>query len=339
LTDHRGLEADQLDVTLSDHDRKLDIPPRGAKLHVWLGWSDTGLLDKGIYVADEIEHSGTPDILTIRARSADLRDSFSDRKERSWHGKKCGEIVETIAGENGLTPACSPDLAGEAVEHVDQTGESDASFLTRLAEQFDAIATVKSGQLLFFKIGRGKSLSGEDLPTVSLTRQSGDRHRFSVADREGCKAVRAWWHDKKTAKKKEVIVRAGDDDKKDKDKRKAKEKQKTAVEDGNIKTLRHIYASAKNAKRGAKAALDKAQRGVATFSLSLARGRPEIFPDLPATVSGFKPAMDGRAWLVTEVKHSLSNSGMTTDIELELKKEEEHEQDEAETPADAGDAE
>lgn len=41
LTDNRGMEADQLDITLSDHDGLLAIPPRGATLRLWLGWIDT----------------------------------------------------------------------------------------------------------------------------------------------------------------------------------------------------------------------------------------------------------------------------------------------------------
>lgn len=47
LTDNRGLEADQLSLVLSDHDGLLAIPPRGAKIRLWLGWSTTGLIDKG----------------------------------------------------------------------------------------------------------------------------------------------------------------------------------------------------------------------------------------------------------------------------------------------------
>lgn len=74
LTDNRGMEADQLDLTLDDSDGRLDIPTRGASIHLSLGWSDTGLIDKGSYTVDEVEHSGTPDQLTIRARSADLRE-------------------------------------------------------------------------------------------------------------------------------------------------------------------------------------------------------------------------------------------------------------------------
>jgi|GEM_PF-447675 P2 family phage major capsid protein len=83
-TDNRGLEADQLSITLSDHDGLLEIPPKGAVVKLWMGWSDTGLVDKGSYTVDETEHSGAPDILSIRARSADLRGSLKTKRERSW---------------------------------------------------------------------------------------------------------------------------------------------------------------------------------------------------------------------------------------------------------------
>src|SRR5690606_28370719 len=82
LTDNRGMEADQLDVLLSDHDGKLAIPPRGAELRLWLGWSDSGLVDKGVFTVDELEHSGAADTLSIRARSADLRGELKTRREQ-----------------------------------------------------------------------------------------------------------------------------------------------------------------------------------------------------------------------------------------------------------------
>ncbi|UIV54290.1 hypothetical protein H6S08_15960 [Escherichia coli] len=43
------------------------------------------------------------------------------------------------------------------VEHIDQTNESDGSFLMRLARQYGAIASVKNGNLLFIRQGQGKA--------------------------------------------------------------------------------------------------------------------------------------------------------------------------------------
>lgn len=308
LTDNRGLEADQLDINLDDSDGRLDIPPRGAEIAVWMGWSNVGLIDKGIYTVDEVEHSGTPDQLTIRARSADLREGLATKKERSWHQTTVGAIVTQIAEDNELTPRVSPDLAGEPVAHLDQTSESDGNLLTRLAEMFDAVATVKAGLLLFFRIGQGITFGGQVLDTIHIRRQDGDRHRFSAADREACTAVRACYYDTRAGKKGEVLIKREKDSK-------GKPVEHSA---DNTKTLRHTYASKANATRGAKAALDKSARGVSTFSLTLAKGWPELFPELPATVSGWKPIIDGTDWLLSKVTHRLNPSGLVTELELEL---------------------
>lgn len=324
LTDNRGMEADQLDLTLDDSDGRLDIPTRGASIHLSLGWSDTGLIDKGSYTVDEVEHSGTPDQLTIRARSADLREGITTKKERSWHKTTVGAIVKKIADENGYTPAVSPELEKEPVAHLDQTSESDANLLTRLAELFDAVATVKAGRLLFFKIGRATTLSGLPIDPVQVGRRDGDRHRFSVADRDACDAVKACYYDTKSGKKGEVVITLKEwresqlNQKKKGSKQKPEEKKKITHSGENVKTLRHTYATRASALRGAKSALEKARRGAATFSLSLAKGRPEVFPEQPATVAGWKPSIDGTDWLIAKVTHRLNPSGLVTDLELEL---------------------
>lgn len=100
----------------------------------------------------------------------------------------------------------SPELEKEPVAHLDQTSESDANLLTRLAELFDAVATVKAGRLLFFKIGRATTLSGLPIDPVQVGRRDGDRHRFSVADRDACDAVKACYYDTKSGKKGEVVI-------------------------------------------------------------------------------------------------------------------------------------
>lgn len=102
LTDNRGLEADQLSLTLSDHDGSLSIPPTGAHLRLWLGWSDSGLIDKGSFTVDETEHSGAPDILSIRARSADLLKRLKSKRERSWSNSTLGQVLGEIAANNAL---------------------------------------------------------------------------------------------------------------------------------------------------------------------------------------------------------------------------------------------
>ena len=74
IENKRGFEVDTLDLTLSDHDGLLEIPSKGAVIQAWLGWQHSGLVYKGSYIVKEVEHSGAPDTLRIRATSADMKN-------------------------------------------------------------------------------------------------------------------------------------------------------------------------------------------------------------------------------------------------------------------------
>lgn len=315
LTDNRAFEADQFDLELDDADGRLDLPSRGATIRVAIGWAATGLIDKGSYVVDEVQHRGAPDLLVIRARSADLRAGLTTQQERSWHATTVGAIVAAIAAENGLATAIAAELAALPVEHLDQTNETPANLLSRLAETHDAIATVKNGKLLFLPAGRGKTASGAALPTASIVRALGDQHQFQLADRETWTGVRATWYDTRTARKEEVTV--------------SRRLEPSDVPGGelsqsaeNLKTLRHVYSTKSTAERAARAEWNRLQRGVATFSITKALGDPELFPEIPVTVQGWKPGIDGTDWIITRLTHTLSDAGYTTAVELEIRTEE-----------------
>ncbi|MEG8025131.1 hypothetical protein QP162_13195 [Sphingomonas aurantiaca] len=110
----------RLDLVIDDTDGAVALPPTGAKIHVWLGWkqgSDVtlGLVDKGWFIVDEVAHGGPPDLITIRARSADFTSDLKTRREKSWHGTTLGAIVTEIAQRHQLTPRCAASLADIAV--------------------------------------------------------------------------------------------------------------------------------------------------------------------------------------------------------------------------------
>ncbi|MEC4090127.1 phage late control D family protein [Pseudoalteromonas rubra] len=309
LTDNRGFEADTIEIQLDDSSGLLDIPRKGAKLQVKLGYrhnEQSELVDKGSYIIDEVEHSGAPDTLTFRGKSADMRGSLLKSHEQSYHQVTLGSIIETIAQRNNLTAKVSPDLNAEMIDHIDQANESDAQFLTRLAEQYDAIATVKNDNLLFINAGQAVSATGQPLPPVKITRQSGDQHRFSIADRKAYSGVTAYWQNEKAARRESVTVQ------------KAEGESGLAGGDG-IKTLRHIYASKATATRAARTMWERIQRGIASFSLTLAQGKPELFPETPVTVTGFKPQIDSTNWILVQVTHTLNSAGYTSSLELEIK--------------------
>ena len=347
LTDNRGLEADTLDLELSDHDGKLALPPRNATISLALGWKGAPLIDKGQYSVDEVQFSGgasSADKLTIRARAADLKGTFTEQKERSFHKKKLGEIVNEIAQGNKLKSQVAKELANRLIDHIDQTNESDINLLTRLAEEHGAMCTVKNGTLLFMPLGQGKTASGKPIPLRKITRKSGDSYAFSIAESENYKAVRVYWHDTATGKRGEIIIDKNTKivkkqrmtkgrtlkDGTVKGRRLTKIKyntieQKKPVESDNdkIKSLRVTYPSEARAITVAKSAFDKLKRGVATFSLNLAFGEPDLIPETPIALSGFKGEIDATNWLITRVTHNLSDAGFTSQIECELKVEDE----------------
>lgn len=298
LTDNRGIEADQLSISISDHDGLVAIPRKGASLHLWLGWSDTGLVDKSSYTVDELEHSGAPDVLSIRARSADLRKTLKVKRERSWHATTLGQVLADVAQRNQLALRIADSLAGQAIPQLDQANESDANLITRLGDDFDAVASVKAGCLVCMPAGGGRSVSGLALPHITLTRADGDGHRYLLADRDSYDGVRAYYYDINSAKKKEAIAGGGD----------------------NLKNLRHTYSDLKSALRAARSEWRRLQRGSATLSYNLARGRADLIPELTYTLQGVKPEIDAIVWYGGNVQHRLSaDEGFVTSLELESK--------------------
>lgn len=322
LTDNRGFEADQLDIELDDSDGKLVLPRRGAKIAVALGWQGTALIDKGTFTVDEIEHSGAPDKLTIRARSADFRETLNVRRDQSYHKTTIGGIIKIIAERNKLTPTLNKAMSDLVVDHIDQTNESDGNLITRLAKQYGAIAAVKNGNLLFIKQGQAKTASGKSIPVMTIIRSLGDGHQFSMADRGAYTGVVANWLNTRTTEKPVVKV-------------KRKRKSKTAAAkpkepeekqgeyligtDENVLTLRTTYASKHNAQRAAKSNWERLQRGAAKFSIQLAKGRADLYPEVPVKVTGFKKQIDEADWTLVTVTHSVSDTGFTTALELEVK--------------------
>ncbi|MGO1068391.1 phage late control D family protein [Lysobacter sp. CA199] len=295
LTEARGGEADQLDMRIQDHDGALALPRRGVVLTVALGWRGAGLVDKGSFTVDEVEHDGPPYVLTIRARSADLTKPLRIRRERSWHGVTLGAVLRQIAGEHRLQSRIAPALAGVAIAHLDQT-ESDVALLARLGQRYDAVATIKGGCLLFAPVGSGRTASGVALPEATLTRESGDRHRFAYTDRDQYSGVRAYWSDRDGANRKSVLI----------------------GESGNAKRLRDTYANQAQAREQAEAEWARVQRGAAVLSLTLALGRPELYPEQRMRVRGFKREIDGTSWLIAKTTHTMSaDTGLTTGLELE----------------------
>lgn len=336
MTDNSALKADELKIVFDDSDGQFEMPERGAVLTLHLGWKGQPLYRCGSFTVDSVIHSGAPDILTVIARSADLRGSLNKVLSYSYDDWTLGAIVRMISKKNNLNPPVLPkDIEGIHVRHIDQTNETDLQFLTRLASCYGAQITVKEGAIGFTRPGYPTSATGRRLPVTHLERSDGDSHSFTLNDREAYSGVSASWLDVKTMSNDQVVAQrnAGTTMSQDPLHPAAKPKVGTSSETAhapnymvgdakNVLTLKKIYPDEESAKHAADAIFKIISAGVATFSINLALGRPDLFTQTPVVVSGFKEVINRQQWIITKLEHSLSASGLTTKLSLALMLEE-----------------
>lgn len=293
ITDNRGFEADQLSITLDDHDNALELPQTGAEIQLHMGLGDQ-LSDMGKYTVDEIQHQGPPDQIAIVARSANLREGLKAQHSKAWDNVALGDIISTIASKHNLTPAISNGLANIQIKHLAQTDESDIHFITRLAKQYDAIATVKHNNLLFMQAGMGQTASGHTLPVLLIERRESDTHTYVTADRDGSySGVMARWYNDDAAKSEYVTIGKA----------------------GNLKKLKKSHSDREQATQAATAEHSRITRQANTMSIN--RGPwLNAMPDQKVTLQGYKAQIVDQQWVITKLTHKLSN-GLRTTVELE----------------------
>ena len=301
FTDEAGLQSDALEISLADDDpdEPIAMPPTGAELELFLGYD--GKADRmGLFVVDEIELEGWPGVMTIRAHAAPFdqskggKNTLQSQKTRSWaKDTKLGDLVKKIAKEHRLEPAVSASLATIPLPHMDQSDESDMHFLVRVARKYDAVVKPASGKLVIAKRGETKSVSGQQLPTITLKPADVKGWRVTQAKRENSGMVVAYYHQTKKAKRTEVKVGAGEP----------------------VTRLRMHYPTQAMAKAAAQAELDKRSRGEVTLSVDVI-GRTDLMAEAPLTTAGFRDGVNGN-WIITRVEHELTNDGYVCSIDAE----------------------
>lgn len=300
IAQRRGEEPDKLTIVLDDSDGKMILPAAGKILDVQIGWLTDfgvrrGLVDKGSFKVDSVTHEGAPDTISIEASSADMTPAMRVRREEGHHDTSLGSIITRVAARMSLKPACAASLASIAVKMQAQSRESDTAFLRRLGRKYDAVATIKKGRLIFSPIGAGVTPSGKPLPAITIRRRDGDRHTYRVDKKEEVTGVTASWHDRKSAKRKEVT---------------------TGKAEGARK-LHGVHASEEEAQAAAKAEHSRAARAPVSLDLTLSLGRADLSPEQRVTTTGFKPQIDATRWLISEVTDTLSDRGYLTQLKLE----------------------
>lgn len=293
-SDKPGMDSDEFELRIDDRAQAVTLPPRGATVEIFLGYSAQGLARLGSYTVDEIEVTGPPDTISLRGKASDMRGSGKTIRSGSWEDVTLAKIVSDVAARNKWEPGCQVQTK---VARVDQRYESDFNFITRLAKQYDCTAKVASGKLLVLPRQGGQSASGKALTAIAISRADVSRYSFRLGDRGAQKSVQTQHQDKKTGKLQ--VVQLDNDE----------------SPDGlpAVHTDRHIYPDKKAAEAAAKARLAAFNRSTAGVRLEMV-GRTDLFAERTIIAQGFKSGLDGE-YLVDSVEQVFTQGGWSTTVE------------------------
>ncbi len=300
ITDETGLVSDTCEILLDNRDNVLEVPPRGANLEISLGYEDKPLTKMGNYIVDDVEVSKPPSQMRITGKATntqikDLSKKIRAPKSKSWHGYTLVGIITAIANNHGFKGVIDEYFKQIYISHLDQTDESDISFLNSLAKDYGAFAKLSLGRLLFFRKGTSISSSGKPLPTIKLSEKQLGDWKLRVSDLEKFGKVIAKWHNFATGKEENVFAGTGDP----------------------AYTMRYKFVSADRALEAAKAKLAEFKRGAENLNFSV-QGNTSLSAENKIIITDIK-YLKNKNWIITSVNHYLSDQGFVTQVTAIIK--------------------
>ncbi|MBW7863048.1 MAG: hypothetical protein GX580_02925 [Candidatus Hydrogenedens sp.] len=291
-TDVLEAESDTLEVELMDPLSNWCgpwWPGQGDTLALWIGRRGGELRDIGGFTLDEIEHSGPPDVISLRGVAAPMDTDLRSNRHAAYEGTTLPAIAAEIAAKHGMTVA--GDLAAVPVGRITQADETDLAFLHRLARDFGYVFSVKAGQLVFQDITALHALP----PVRALAREDLFSWRLSARQADTPTAIQASYWDPDA---KDWVSGGG------------------SVE-GNRKDTLVLRGRAENAFQAARrvqAAAARASLGSITGSLEL-DGDPALRAGANVILSGMG-RLDGR-YRIDRATHQVDRAGgYTTSLEV-----------------------
>lgn len=299
VTDNSGKEADSIQIDVV-RDGTIPIPAKGTLIECEFGWLGTGRRDYGMFYSDQPQTSGSGSgdeghKLSISGTSADMSGTLKQQRTQSYDRKTVGEIVKEVAGRNKLIAAVADTIANIKIPHIDQTQESDANFLTRLADDLGVSFKPKMGRLLFTERGVPKSIGGIPFPDIEFPAAEILDYTWAGPERGNFKSVKATWHDQAKATRQSYIAGSGEPQ----------------------RVLPRTYASEAEATRAADAALKDGTASGETASVTLV-GNQNVFAE--SKISLIAPVQSpelGGSWSVQVARQRLSGDGYETPVDLE----------------------
>jgi phage protein D len=295
ITDETGLVSDKAEILLDNRDNILEIPPRGTNLEISLGYENRDLVLMGSYIVDNIDLSSPPSRMRIVAKASNtkiktLASKIRSPKSRSWHEYSLVGIVSKIAKEHKFISLIDEYFEQIYIAHIDQTNESDLSFLTNFARDYDAFIKFVAGKLIFAKKNKGATITGKELPKLELSENQITSWRLNILDRGKFGKVITKYHDFATAEEKKVTTGNG--------------------EPGY--EMRYTFTDQNRALEAAKAKLAEFERGISKLEISLP-GNPILSAESKIIIPDIK-YLKNKEWIIEAITHDISDQGYQSTI-------------------------
>ncbi|WP_294348502.1 contractile injection system protein, VgrG/Pvc8 family [Prosthecochloris sp.] len=292
-------EADHLDIRLEDRNHQWKNgwwPQKGDNVRLAIGYNDEALVNCGVFQVDEVELSGPPDTVNLRALSAGVKEALRTENTAAYENKTLQEIAEEIAGKHGLTLIgdVSEEKAKRRPRRITQRNEHDLTFLRRLGESEGVIFTVKDEQLVWHDMSL---LDSKEIMMTINRMLDTSSYRFRSKTDLIYKACEVWYHDPQTKK---VITHI---------------QQAEGVTTGDTLKLYDRCESKADAIVKAKAALRNRNGSQIEGTVSMP-GAPRLAAGGNVVMVGFG-VLDG-TYQVVKARHSMTRGGgYTTDIDIQ----------------------
>lgn len=302
-TDNSSDKADDISLTLEDRDRLWCsdwFPTKGDKIrasiitHNWEGENQTQSLPCGTFEVDQIDCSGPPNQITIKAVSTLVSKPMRQEKHtKAWESVKLSIMAGDVASKNGLALFWDSSV-DPFFERRDQVEMSDLEFISGLCRDYGVAVKVTDSQLVCYN----EEEYEEHNPVGELS--FGDkkiiRWSFSSKATGTYKKARLQYHD---PVKDETIETEEDGD---------------AEGTGRILIINQKADNIEDAKKMAKKKLRQANKKEITGNITL-MGDLRFVGGSNITISGFG-AFDGQ-YAIEKATHSIGSS-YTTKLDLRM---------------------
>ena len=313
-TDNEADEADDIQIQLHDRDtiwmekwlnEAIDAAS-AAKLKIdsvivrenWRGDGKDAVLPCGECELDTVDYSLPPAVITIKGTSlpfsAQIRQT---KKNKAWENTTLSAIANELAGANGMT--CMYESANDPFyKRVEQVDASDLDFLSRLCH--DAGISLKATNSIIVLFDQATYEAKGAVITVRRGDGSYTKCKLTVGAPDAqYSSCRVSYVDPSTGKCIEATAKIEDYNADAKNNQQLEVKARVSSKD-EAKALaeKHLRLHNKYTKS-------------ATFTMP---GNPALVAGITVMLEGWG-GWDGK-YIITQAKHTVSDSGYTTQIKL-----------------------